>query len=108
MALYLLCLKGTGNGCDYTIGCNEKCISIKAKTWEDAEDKAAERIYEHSSGDNPITRATMYEVGEARSLQPAVLARRHEKRQDEKQRKSDMAELQKLAARLNVQLPGGL
>lgn len=44
MTVYYLYLKGTSEGCDYTLGCNELLHRLDASTAQDAYDKALELL----------------------------------------------------------------
>lgn len=105
MLLYLLYMRGAGEGCDFTIACNETCVSFKAKDWEAAEEIAAEHIHSHEGGECYVEKATLYQVGEAKSLQPRVLAKRHSRKMLDKERLHDLKQLKALAQKLNIELP---
>ncbi len=64
MKKYKVYLKQAGEGCDYTIGCGQKLITIEAENIEKATDKLAKIIQEdYSCDETKLEKVEMYEVG---------------------------------------------
>lgn len=61
---YLLYLKQNGEGCDYTIGCGETLIEIKAAYDNDAIDVAKYEILDNYTGDQKIIKAILIKNSE--------------------------------------------
>ena len=59
--MFYLYLKGQGDGCDYTIGCNEKLIQLRAASLELAKAEAAEKITDRCDV-NTLAEALLFEA----------------------------------------------
>ena len=64
---FLLFIKGVGEGCDYTIGCNQKTVRIEAKDLSAALLKA-EQVYNDHGGSERIESITLYPGDEQATL----------------------------------------
>lgn len=65
MFKYIVTFEGSGDGCDYTIGCNVTWREFEASSMEDAIQGAKEIILEYSPDHISIKRATVYQISEA-------------------------------------------
>lgn len=74
MKKFILDLDGVGEGCDYTIGCNNSRHIIAAETMEAAEQEAIKLLGEdwygdlHGIGDYKIAEAVLYEVADEKRI----------------------------------------
>ncbi len=50
MSKFSVFMLGSGEGCDYTIGCNQKLVELKAKTREEALLEVAKVLDYHGAG----------------------------------------------------------
>ncbi len=62
--MFIVLLKGKGEGCDYTIGCNRNWWTLKATTKEEALNEVANIIDERGKGEGSIGKATILHVQE--------------------------------------------
>lgn len=62
--MFIVLLKGKGEGCDYTIGCNRNWWTLKATTKEEAINEVANYIEEIGKGESAIGKATILHVNE--------------------------------------------
>lgn len=78
---YLLLLYGKGDGCDYTIGCNQRIIALKAAgSFAEAVQEATQEIRDLNPDE--IKTAELVEIGRLESL-AMVLADEIKRRQME-------------------------
>jgi hypothetical protein len=62
MKNYMLVVRGAGEGCDYTLGCNVMTVAVHAETREDARALAKKMRPSSSSACIPWASATLVEV----------------------------------------------
>ena len=69
MKQYLAYLTQDGGGCDYTIACGKKLITIEAETMDEAQEKLEEEIRECYSGrEYRLELVELYEVASERLI----------------------------------------
>ena len=107
---FLICLKQSTEGCDYTIGCGMKFEVIEASSLEDAKEKV---IYPEGLEENSIFENTDISYDDIKivsmehvfnldveGMEEQILKKRREKEEEEK-RLEDEAEFERLKRKLN-------
>lgn len=97
--IYLLAVRGIGEGCDYTIGCNQKIVTIEANDLDHAQTLAEEFFYENGGLEliESISICTEVSSLDIRKIQDEALRRASEKMVKAQQAR-DLAELKRLKA----------
>ncbi len=97
---YLLAIRGTGEGCDYTIGCNQKILTIEAENLEDALVQA-EEYYVQRSGPERIESIWVCDILAELDVEEiwAEHLRAEEELEEEDLRAQELAELNRLKAK---------
>jgi hypothetical protein len=97
---YLLAIRGTGEGCDYTIGCNQKILTIEAENLEDALVQA-EEYYIQRGGPEYIESISICDILAELDVERvwAERLREEEELEEEDLRAQELAELNRLKAK---------
>lgn len=100
MAKYVAYLMQNGEGCDYTIGCGKKMITLESTDRESAEKELKDIIIEEYSDEVMLSSATIIEVSDEIQIDVKSIyneKKENEKRlKDEKQKMKDLAEYERL------------
>ncbi len=96
--MFVVIMNGTGEGCDYTIGCNLSFTELKANSWEKAKKEVAELIQDHG-GTERISKVQILEVLLSETLKAKELV--HEPNPTQIQRQKDEDEFERLKQKLN-------
>ncbi len=100
---YYLYMNQSGEGCDYTIGCGQKLLALKASTIEEAIEEAIEEVDHHLSEEVPDV-LLLKSTGVFLSAMVEKRRAEHDKQvilnEAKKQEVIDRAELTRLKAKL--------
>ena len=109
MPVYYALIKGDGEGCDYTIGCNMRWKRLKATTLDGAKEESlfpdGRRENSCVVGEyNPVDSITILEVAAATDLAQdiAVLRDKHRRTQELTQTAKKLLEFERLRKELGV------
>jgi hypothetical protein len=100
MKTFYALIKGTGEGCDYTIGCNQTWFKFNAPSFEEAEKKVEdEYFYSDQFGSYP-SKINLIEVDYEEELNVAHMVHKLEEAKrlyrEEETKKKELEELKRL------------
>ena len=95
--MFVAYIKGCGEGCDYTIGCNHSFVKIpeSVTTFAQAEEWAIGR-FEYHGGEERVASIEIFEVSELRKVNLDSVIREKKRRESECEKEKRRKEFERL------------
>lgn len=98
---HLVHYEGSGEGCDYTIGCNHAIRFVNADSIKGAVKEISDRLLSEDSWYNPssLAKVTIYEIGEETSLNLVQINKLRREVAEKQDKRAEVALYERLKAK---------